>query len=127
MRTVMYAAFAGALLSGCVTFPTDAGLAKTVLTTRAEMGEAAGAHAALTNVFIDSPAMTTETKAEMDKAQTELRYANALFYLKALPLLAAGELQRDKAVKALEETKQHTTSAKDHLTKAEDALKEHVK
>lgn len=126
MRIVIVS-FLGILLSGCVTFSTDAGLARTVLDTRAGMGEAAGAHLALTTVFGESQAMTAEAKTEMDKAQTEIRYANALFYLKAVPLLTAGESQREKAVKALEDTQKRTTSAKEHLAKAEATLKEQVK
>lgn len=114
-------------LSGCVTIPTDAGLARTVLDTRAGIGEAAGAHRALTAVFDGTEAMTEDAKSELAGAATELRYANGLFYLKAVPLLTGGESQREKAVKALEDVRSHTASAKDRLTKAEATLKKQVK
>ncbi|GEM_PF-6173179 len=117
----------GALLSGCVILPKDRALAKSILDTRGAMGEAAGAEHALTAVFDGKETTTPAAKTELENGAKELRYANALFYLKAIPLLAAGDAQAKNAAEALQEAKKHAASANDHLEKAEAALKDQVK
>ncbi|MDO8585141.1 MAG: hypothetical protein Q7R85_03430 [bacterium] len=121
------AAILGILLSGCVILPKDRALAKSILDTRGAIGEAAGAEKALTTVFDGKNAVTPAAKTELENGVKELRYANALFYLKAIPLLAAGEAQEENATKALQETEKHATSANDHLAKAGEELKKQVK
>ena len=117
----------GILMSGCVILPKDRALAKEILDTHGSIENAAGAQRALTAVFEGSGAMTEEAQAELNNALKETRYANALFYFKAMPLVAAGDTQAENTTKALQEVRKHASSADNHLTKAEAALKESVK
>ena len=124
-----YLLFVAPLLftAGCITLPKDKALAKTILDTRGAIGEATGAKKALSGIFDGKESMTAEAKAELEKATTEARYASALFYLKAIPLLVGGESQKENATKALQDAKKHASFANEHLTKAEAILKEQVK
>ncbi|MBI2604406.1 MAG: hypothetical protein HYW56_02580 [Candidatus Harrisonbacteria bacterium] len=113
--------------TGCVILPKDRALAKSILDTRGAIGEAAGAEHALTTVFDGKKAVTPAAKTELENGANELRYTNALFYLKAIPLLAAGESQTDNAAKAVQEARKHAVSANEHLKKAGEELRKQVK